>query len=214
VPESLPSIRLWISAIVLAGASVLLHGVSHGEIVVAREPLRNLPLQLASWKGEERPLQQQVVQIANVSDYINRLYVDSEDQMIQLYIGYYGTQRTGSTIHSPKNCLPGAGWEPIRSGYASIFLPGRAPIVVNEYVIQRDQDKLLVFYWYQGRGRVIASEYSGKFWMVADAISRNRTDGALVRVMTPVADQESKARLRLTGFATDLSPYLDEFIPR
>lgn len=199
---------------VLLGASVLLHSVSHGEPIVAREPLRNLPYQLASWRGEERPLQPQIVQAVNVSDYTNRLYLDPAEALVQLYIGYYDSQRTGSTIHSPKNCLPGAGWEPIRSGYATVSLPGRQPIVVNEYVIQRDQDRQLVYYWYQGRGRVIAGEYSGKFWMVADAISRNRTDGALIRVITPITDREAEARVRLRAFTQALVPYLDELIPK
>jgi EpsI family protein len=85
---------------------------------------------------------------------------------------------------------------------------------VNEYVIQQDQNKQLVFYWYQGRGRVIASEYAGKFWMVADAISRNRTDGALVRLVTPINDNEASARARLVGFTQDLFPQLDKIIPK
>ena len=114
-------------------------------------------------------------------------------------MGYYGSQKTGDTIHSPKNCLPGAGWDPVRSGFATISAAGGRQIVVNEYVIQQDEDKQLVFYWYQGRGRVIASEYAGKFWMVGDAISRNRTDGALVRLNTPINDNEASARARLVS---------------
>jgi EpsI family protein len=188
-----PSVRFWITAIVLLGATALLRGVSHGDATVPRKPLRDLPHVLGVWTGEDHPLQQQIV---------------------QLYIGYYDSQRTGSTIHSPKNCLPGAGWDPIRSGDARVPLAGGGTIVVNEYVIQQDQDKRMVFYWYQGRGRVIASEYSGKFWMMADAISRNRTDGALVRLITPMSDGEANARARLVSFTQVVLPYLDEFIPR
>jgi EpsI family protein len=213
MPSPRQSIRLWITASTLLGASVLLHGTTRGEPVVPRKPLRDLPYVLASWNGEERPLQQQVLQAVSVSDYTNRVYSDPAAALVQLYIGYYRSQRTGSTIHSPKNCLPGAGWDPIRSGYATISLWGGRTIVVNEYLIQQDQDKQLVFYWYQGRGRVIASEYSGKFWMVADAVSRNRTDGALVRLITPIGDSEVEARARLVSFTQVLSPYLDKFIP-
>jgi EpsI family protein len=169
---------------------------------------------LGSWKGEDHPLPQQIVQATGVNDYANRLYVDSTAAAVQLYIGYYDSQRTGNTIHSPKNCLPGAGWDPIRSGDARVSLAGGNTIVVNEYVIQQDQDKRLVFYWYQGRGRFIASEYSGKFWMVADALLRNRTDGALVRLITPMSDGEAAARARLASFSQDLLPHLDEFIPK
>ena len=86
-------------------------------------------------------------------------------------------------------------------------------MVVNEYLIQRGLDRQLVFYWYQGRGRVVASEYSSKFWMVADAISRNRTDGALVRVITPIQGNEGEARDRLENFTRLVFPRLDAFIP-
>ena len=118
-------------------------------------------------------------------------------------------------FRSPKNCLPGSGWDPVRAGETTIAVPGGGrKIVVNEYVIQRDQDKQLVFYWYQGRGRVIASEYAAKFWMVTDAVSKNRTDGALVRVITPMANNESAAQARLVSFTQSLFPQLDEIIPR
>jgi EpsI family protein len=207
---------LWITSGILLGAFMLLHTTSHGELIVPREPLRDLPYRLGNgaWNGEERPLQQRIVQSVQVSDYTNRVYFEnSKGPPIQLYIGYYASQRTGDTIHSPKNCLPGSGWDPIRSGYATIAVPGGHEIVVNEYVIQHDQDKELVFYWYHGRGRVIASEYMGKFWMVVDAISRNRTDGALVRLITPINGDESQARARLVSFTQVLFPDLDELIP-
>jgi EpsI family protein len=208
------SIRLWITAGILLGAFVLLHTVSHGEPIVARQPLRELSYTLGNWKGEERPLQSQIVQAVMVSDYTNRVYFNPADVPVQLYIGYYASQRTGDTIHSPKNCLPGAGWDPIRSEYVRISLRDGRQIVVNEYVIQQDQNKQLVFYWYQGRGRIIASEYAGKFWMVADAIYRNRTDGALVRLTTPLNDGEEKARARLLNFTEILFPHLDELLPK
>ncbi|MFZ3333426.1 MAG: exosortase C-terminal domain/associated protein EpsI [Candidatus Acidiferrales bacterium] len=208
------SIRLWITAGILVGAIALLHTASHGEPIVARQPLRELSYTLENWTGEERPLQTQIVQAVMVSDYTNRVYFNPEGALVQLYIGYYASQRTGDTIHSPKNCLPGAGWEPIHSGYAKISLRDGRQIVVNEYVIQQDQNKQLVFYWYQGRGRIIASEYAGKFWMVADAIRRNRTDGALVRLTTPLNDGEENARARLVNFTRVLFPHLDELLPK
>ena len=208
------SVRFWITAIVLLGATALLRGVSHGEPIVSREPLRDLPYVLGSWKGEDHPLQPQIVQAVNVNDYANRLYFDRADATVQLYIGYYDSQRTGTTIHSPKNCLPGSGWDAVKSGYATIPIPGGRDIVVNEYVIQKDQDEQLVFYWYQSRGRVIASEYAGKFWMMADAISRNRTDGSLVRLITPMHDGEAIARSRLLGFTQTIFPRIDALLPK
>jgi EpsI family protein len=205
--------RLWITSGVLVTAFLLLHTVSHGEAVVPHQPLRELPYILGSWMGKEQPLTEQIVQAVGVSDYANRIYHSQKEGLAQLYVGYYASQRTGDTIHSPKNCLPGAGWDPIQSGYTKISVPGGRQIVVNEYVIQQGLDKQLVFYWYQGRGRVIASEYSSKFWMVTDAISRNRTDGALVRLITPMRDGENQAHARLEGFTQLIFPHLDELIP-
>jgi len=207
------SIRLWITAGILGGAMLMLHSVSHGQAIVPRQPLSELAYSFAGWKGVERPFSQHVIEAAGVSEYTNRFYVDQTNATILLYIGYYASQKTGDTIHSPKNCLPGAGWDPIRSGHTRIFIPGTGNIVVNEYVIQRDQDQDLVFYWYQGRGRVIASEYLSKFWMVADAISRNRTDGALVRLITPIGDGQESARARLENFVRIAFPHLHELIP-
>jgi EpsI family protein len=207
------SVRLWITTGLLLGSSVLLGTLRHGDAIVTRQPLSTLPYTLGSWTGEQRPLQPQIVQVVRVSDYTNRIYVNQAGIPIQLYIGYYASQRTGETIHSPKNCLPGAGWDPIQSGYVAISLQDGRQIVVNEDVIQQDLNKQMVFYWYQGRGRVIASEYSAKFWMIADAISRNRTDGALVRVNTPTNDGETNARVRLTQFTQLLFPDLNGILP-
>ena len=207
------SVRWWVTAGILLCAFVLMQTMTHGEPIVPRQPLHDLPYTLGAWTGEEQPLQERVLQAVGVSDYTKRVYSQLAEAPVQLYVGYYGSQRTGDTIHSPKNCLPGSGWDPIRSGYATIPIAGGHKIVVNEYVIQQGQSKQLVFYWYQGRGRVIASEYAGKFWMVADAISRNRTDGALVRLVTPMNDGETKAHARLTGFTQVLFPNVDALIP-
>jgi EpsI family protein len=208
------AVRFWLTAAILVCSFVLLQTLSHGEAVVPRRPLRDLPYVLGNWLGQEQPLQQEVVKAVGVTDYTNRLYSTSAQAPVQLYVGYYASQRTGDTIHSPKNCLPGAGWEPIRAGYATVEVLGGRRIVVNEYVIQQDTNKQLVFYWYQGRGRVIANEYKAKFWMIADALSRNRTDGALVRLVTPMSDGENKAQARLASFTQVVFPYLDKLIPR
>ncbi|MGA9883710.1 MAG: exosortase C-terminal domain/associated protein EpsI [Candidatus Acidiferrales bacterium] len=206
--------RFCLTAIVLLCAFALLHTMSHGEAIVLRQPLRDVPYIVGRWNGQDQPLEPQVVQAVGVTDYVNRFYFRSSSDPVQLYVGYYRSQRTGDTIHSPKNCLPGAGWDPIRSAYTTIQLSSGRNIIVNEYVIQRDQNKQLVFYWYQGRGRVIASEYKAKFWMIADAIERNRTDAALVRLVTPMDDGEARARARLVTFTQTLFPSLDRLIPK
>jgi len=210
----LPSNRVIITAGLLIGALILLHSVGHGETIIPHQPLHELPYTIGAWSGQEYPLSQQVLHAVSVSDYTNRLYSTTGTAPVQLYVGFYGSQKTGDTIHSPKNCLPGSGWNPIRAGETTIGVARGRQIVVNEYLIQHDQDKQLVFYWYQGRGRVIASEYAAEFWMVTDAVSKNRTDGALVRVITPVANNEAAAQASLVSFTQGLFPQLDEIIPK
>lgn len=211
------TIRLVIVAAVMLGGTVLLHAMSHGEPIIPREPLKDLSYQIGHWKGKEFPLQERIVQAVSVTDYTNRVYVNPMKPPIELYIGYYASQRTGDTIHSPKNCLPGAGWDPIHAGYATIPVENGGKtekITVNAYVIAQGLDRQLVYYWYQGRGRVVASEYWGKFWMISDAITRNRTDGALVRLITPIVNNHTaQANARLTKFTQMLFPSLSKFIP-
>lgn len=208
------TVRLFIVVFILLGGTVLLHAMSHGEAMAPRQPLANLPVSIGNWTGTEIPLDADTLRVLGLTDYANREYISSNQPLVWLYIGYYASQRTGDTIHSPKNCLPGAGWDPIRSGYATIPLTDGETIKVNEYVIAQGLDKQLVFYWYQGRDRVIASEYWGKFWMIHDAITRNRTDGALVRLITPIgSDGEDGAHDRLEKFAQILFPSLSKFIP-
>src|ERR1700676_2175314 len=160
---NLPSNRFTITAGLLIGALILLHSVSHGETIVPHQPLRDLPYIIGQWSGQEYPLSEKVLHAVSVSDYTNRLYSTTGIAPVQLYVGFYGSQKTGDTIHSPKNCLPGSGWDPVRAGETTIAVAGGRQIVVNEYGNQGDQDKQLVLYWYQARGRVIPSEYAAKF---------------------------------------------------
>jgi len=147
------------------------------------------------------PFDKEILDVLAVDDYINRIYETKSEPPVLLYIGYYRSQRTGQAIHSPKNCLPGSGWEPIQSGYTELHSPDGKVVPVNAYLIEKGLDREIVLYWYQSHGRVIASEYWGKFYMVRDALTMNRTDAALVRVVTPVVKDETSARLRAASFA-------------
>jgi len=196
----------------LAGIA-LFHGVSHGEPVPLRQTFSQLPLDMDGWQGRNQPMDDGVVAALGVTDYVYRIYNSPGKQSVSLYVGYYQSQRTGETIHSPKNCLPGAGWEPVRAGRLAIPIAGARPIQVNEYLIEKGPAQYLVLYWYQAHGRVIASEYSGKAWLVYDAITRNRTDEALVRVMVPARNGEDGASATAVQFVQDLYPRLNQFIP-
>jgi len=205
--------RVWIACGILLAGTVALHSLSHGEAVPVKQPLAGLPLTFEGWHGVDEALEPQILQAAGVNDYLSRVYVNDLGQALAVYVGFYATQRTGDTIHSPKNCLPGSGWQPVRAGRLAIPRAGKPPLVVNEYLIEKGLQRDLVIYWYQARGRIIVSEYAGKMWQVVDAITRNRTDGALVRLVTSTGEGEEKARARLIGFTQTLEPQLNRFIP-
>jgi EpsI family protein len=205
--------RVLITAGLLVAATALLHSVSHGERIPPHRPFREFPPVLGNWQGTDSPIEQRIVKAVSVDDYLNRVYADRSGAPVAFYVGYYESQQTGDWVHSPKNCLPGAGWEAASAGRLTIDVPGRHPIQVNQYLVKKGLDELLVLYWYQGRGRVIASEYWGKVWLVADAITRNRTDVALVRISTPTVDGEERARNRAVEFAQAAYPRLNQFLP-
>jgi EpsI family protein len=133
---------------------------------------------------------------------------------VNLFVAYFRSQRTGQTPHSPKNCLPGAGWVPSVAEETSIPIEGRAPIEVNRYVISKGDVKSIVLYWYQSRDRVVASEYTAKVYVVADAIRYNRTDTALVRVVVPViGNNEAAANEAAVKFVQTLFNPLRKHFP-
>ena len=185
----------------------------HPQRMPVRRSLTELPQALPGWTGQDLAIEPRILEAIGVNDYINRVYVSPAGELVQLYIGYYGAQHSGDQIHSPKNCLPGAGWEPVRAGRLSVDLGSGSRITVNDYLIEKNPTREVVLYWYQGRGRAVASEYTAKFWLVNDAIRRNRTDGALVRVITTVQEDDTQARSRAAGFVRILYPHLNEFVP-
>ena len=152
-----------------------------------------------------------------VDDYINRTYVSPDMFPIHLYVGYYQSQRSGDTMHSPLNCLPGAGWNPAKRGHLTIPINDKSSIEINRIVILKGIDKQVVLYWYQSHGRTIASEYWGKIFTVIDAVRTNRTDAALVRVICPVDgvedEAEAAAERRAVDFVKAMFPLLGRFLP-
>ena len=135
------------------------------ENVPPRQSLEHLPLAIDDWKGaHQEPFTKEILAILGVDDYLTRVYWTPARQGVGLYIGYYQSQRQGDTMHSPQNCLPGAGWEPVSNGAMNLSFPvqaagGTENISINRYMIQKGLDRQLVLYWYQAHGRVVASEY-------------------------------------------------------
>jgi EpsI family protein len=206
-----------LTACLVVGA-VYLAGASESEHVPLRLPLSQLPTTFGGWKGVHAgDLEPEVLSVLGVDEYVNRIYRAANGLPVGLYIGYYQSQRQGESMHSPLNCLPGSGWQPISNGRQSIQLDGVAPIEVNRYVVQKAGENMLVLYWYQSHGRVVASEYWGMVYMVADAIRMNRTDAALVRVVIPIgktdATSEHQAEEIGAQFVRTLFPLLERHFP-
>jgi EpsI family protein len=178
--------------------------------------LAEFPYQLGSWSGVDLPISDEVRQVLGPGDFLNRGYSTPDGSFADLFIAYFPSQRTGDTIHSPKNCLPGAGWVPLESG--RLTMPGgdHRPITINRYVVAKGEAQQLVLYWYQAHNRVTASEYWAKWYLISDSIRLNRSDGALVRIMAPRADHEDMeaVQLRALDFIGEIEPLLDSYIPR
>jgi len=201
--------RLWTAIALLLAACVAMARLPHGERIAPRAPLSTFPARLDGMTAQELPLEARIVAAAGVDDYLNRVYLGPGNPEVGLYVGYYQSQKTGDSVHSPKNCLPGTGWQPLSSTRVQLALAGGRSFPVNLYVVENERRKLLVLYWYQSHGRIVASEYWAKVYTVLDAIRLNRTDTALVRVTVPLENDEEAARRRAMEFAAAAAPELD-----
>jgi EpsI family protein len=208
--------RFLLAAAMLLSAAVFLQARSRNEILPFHRPLAGFPVQLGTWSGTDIEITPDVRQVLGPGDFLLRVYQSGSVPYFDLFIAYFPTQRTGDAIHSPKNCLPGAGWMPIRSDRIWLTLPSVTPFLVNRYVIAKGDERQLVLYWYLAHSRTTASEYWAKFYLVADSMRMNRTDGSLIRITTPIADNETMevAQQRLVSAATLITPRLNSFIPR
>ena len=187
-----------------------------GEARVERRPLQDFPTQLGAWRqtGADQRFDKETESVLRADDYVMRNYALPDGRMASFYVGYYGTQRNGATYHSPLNCLPGSGWTMNQSGGIQITPGGGAPAFeANRYIVQKGGDRQLLVYWYQGRGRAVASEYWGKIYTVLDSMRRRRSDGAMVRVMTPVGKSEEAALASVADLASQVASVLPAYVP-
>jgi len=213
--------RFWVVLVLLLAAFTTLRLRASVDRVPPSEPLNQLPQTIDSWSSQDIPITQDTLDILGDGRFLNRLYTNSTptgrllEPPVSLFIGYFPTQRTGQSIHSPQNCLPGAGWTFVSSRKIYLQTPGFKSYPVGEYVIGNGTSRQVVLYWYLAHGRSIANDYVAKAYMMADAIRYNRTDGALVRLVTPLDSNESlaSAQARVLKFADRLVPTLPRFIP-
>jgi EpsI family protein len=205
-----------LSMVILAAAAVLLHSMSPGEVVPWRKHLADFPLHVDAWSGKASMLEPNILNVLRVDDYLMRQYSSGKGPPIGLYVGYYKRLQQGASYHSPKHCLPGNGWYFVKMGQVplDIATPNGRAVEINQVVIQKGLDNQLVLYWYQDRGRIVTSEYWAKIYLVLDAMTKQRTDGALVRVTMPFADHdEGDVQAWGKAFAEKILPLLEEYLP-
>jgi EpsI family protein len=213
--------KFWVVFVLLASCLTALKLRGDVDHVPPTAPLELVPQTLDSRTAEDFPLDSETLSILGDGHFLNRIYSRSSvptagaDAPVSLFIGYFPTQRTGQSIHSPQNCLPGAGWAFLSSRVIDLPTPNGRPYPVGEYLIGNAGQRQVVLYWYLAHGRSIANDYKAKAYMMLDAIRWNRTDGALVRIVTPVSMSESveDAQKRAIEFANRLTPILPRFIP-
>jgi EpsI family protein len=209
----------WKNTLVATSIMLLTFGLltylSNPEIIAAKKPFATFPTEIGPWKGVEDRFDEKVYNILGVDDSFYADYRAPGKPWINLYVGFYQSQREGELIHSPKNCMPGGGWNIVGSSIEALPL-GSAD--AKDYkaiklVLQKGPNKQISLYWYQSRGRIISSEYMQKIYLVWDAITRNRTDGSFVRLIAPVISSEEQTLETLKNFSKDLFPILQEYIP-
>jgi EpsI family protein len=209
--------HFWILvALLVAGGALVNLWELTGEARVERGQLREIPAALGDWR-QRRPdarFDQATEAVLKADDYLLRDYALADGRVASLYVGYYATQRAGSTYHSPLNCMPGTGWT-LSTPTAVRVTPadGSAPFDANGYVIQNANERHALVYWYQGRGRAVASEYWDKVYTVWDSMRLRRSDGAMVRVVVPINASEGEAMGLAADLAARVTPELPRFVP-
>jgi EpsI family protein len=210
-------IRFALAVGLIGGTAILLHSRSKAETLVPAQPPSSFPLQLGDWQGRDIPIPRWALDVLGDGRFVERSFSRSPNELpVDFFLAYFPTQRTGSTMHSPQNCLPGSGWTPVEFNRVMLPIPGAGTIRVNRYVIAKGLDRQLAIYWYQEHGRSVASEYWAKFYLVEDAIRLNRSDGALVRFITPIAQGETvaSAQQREVALIQDVLPLLGQYVPK
>lgn len=203
-------------AALLLGGVIITVWERAGEARVERRVLAEFPTQVGNWRqaGADERFDKETESVLRADDYLSRTFVLPDGRSGSFYVGYYASQRNGATYHSPLNCLPGSGWTMSDPSTVQITpASGGQPFEANRYIIQNGDTREVLVYWYQGRGRTVASEYWGKIYTVVDSVRQRRSDGAMVRVMVRIGKSESEALAAATDLAVQVAPELPAFVP-
>jgi EpsI family protein len=206
-----------LTALLVAQAIMFYSVAMRAETAPPVGPLTAFPTETGGWQMvREYQIDQDTLAVLKADDTLNRVYVDpARTTDAFLFIAFFKTQRYGQAPHSPKNCLPGNGYEPIESGQIAVEVPGRdEPVRINRYLTARGDEKSVTLYWYQSHNRVIAGEFSAKLWLIADSIRYRRSDTALVKVVVPVRNNDAGRATRLAvEFVKAAFPALSRQLP-
>jgi exosortase D (VPLPA-CTERM-specific) len=201
-----------------AGALVTMTVPHRAEAVPDRKSFVDFPMVIGQWFGERQGMDAEIIQTLALNDYVMANYRGPAPRGVNFYVAWYDSQRAGRSVHSPRTCLPGGGWQIVE--FDQVTVPGveaaGQPLRVNRAVIGLGSQRQLVYYWFQQRGRIITNEYLAKWYLFWDSLTRNRTDGALVRLVVPVdeSEQTANADQDLERFSAAVVPVLEDYIPR
>ena len=212
--------QFYIAVVLLIVGIFLIQRVPHGKSMPLQKDILSFQDQIGPWKGgQHQPFEPKILDVLRVDDYLNRVYYNNDGMWISLYVGYFRDQISGETIHSPRNCMPGSGWNFIENREVTLDTKGDRPLKIKAFrsILVSGKQRMLTYYWYQSRGRFVTSEYWHKIYLVLDAIRYNRTDGALVRVLAPLPKEGSieEIETQVQDFIMNFTPSLqyDYFPP-
>ena len=207
---------VFVTTIVLVALTLVFsNAVNFREKIPIKKPLAMLPLKIGEWTGDREQMEQEYIDTLRFSDYALVDYSNAQKQTVNFYTAYYESQRNGDTTHSPETCLPGSGWEFREAGATQVPLGHGNFMRINRAFIEKTGTRELTYYWFAQRGRILTNLYQVKIYSFWDALTKHRTDGALVRLITPVYSNEKleDAEARLQGFVAVIQPILKEYIP-
>jgi EpsI family protein len=221
-----------ILTILLAVQAVLFYTASHGDSRPLRQPLSAFPEKLPGWQmSSQNVVDKDTIEVLKADDVVSRFYVrdsitdfaprtpEASARLLanteEFFVAYFSTQQQGQSPHSPKNCLPGAGWQQTETGELTVPIPElNTPITINKYIISKGTQTSVVLYWYQSHGRVVANEFAAKFYLVSDSMRYHRSDTAIVRVVAPVLHDDVASALKsATDFVQAVFPAVYHFLP-
>ena len=209
----------YVSLIIVAVVAMSIFALpEREEIIPDRKNYADFPLEFNGWSGRKGSIEKLVLDSLRLTDYTMADYQGDDGGWVNFYSAYYDSQKKGSSAHSPRSCIPGGGWRISSLDDHAIqgVNIGKTPLIVNRLVIEKGEAKQLVYYWFQQRGRVVTNEYMMKWYLFWDAMTVNRTDGALMRLTTTLTGAQNIkiADDRLESFASEISPIIPEYVAK